>query len=255
MNSISQMIDLLKDNSRVLGLLEYGSNIRIKGPIKGGDYDLLVVLDRLDYEVNSLHFYIADTPIDLNLKAMEALQSLEAISGFETAFITGNLLYDPTHELASHFDRLRLNYEQTSITPIKENAVASMRHGHKHVLDKVKHRLESSPTFCNFLLNTNLFWLIQSYFQTRNLQYPGEKRAFEYLENHAPEIYRQIERFYEITDIHEKIQITMRITEDVLRPVGGIWRDNEVLAFGTNNAVGLQAQGVALFRELFEMDK
>lgn len=252
MKSILQMIDLLKDNSRVLGLLEYGSNIGVKENFEAGDYDLLVILDHLDYEVNSLHFYIANTPVDLNLKTIDELQSQKILTGFETAFVKGNIIYDPTNELARHFDRLRLNYEQTLTAPLTENAVASVRHGHKHVLDKVKNRIESAPAFCSFLLNVNLYWLIQSYFYARNLQYPGEKGAFEYLENHEPEIYHQIEQFYLITNIHEKIQIAKKITGDILQPVGGMWHDNEIISFGTDRAVGLQEQGYTLFRELFE---
>jgi len=112
---------------------------------------------------------------------------------------------------------------------------------HKHVLDKVEGRTDSRPTFSDFLLGANIFWLIENYFRIRRIEYKGPKAAFDYIEQSEPEIYSRIQDFYLANNLEQKMRLTRELAELILRPVNGMWRDDEVLAFGAGKPNSLVA--------------
>lgn len=251
MQSVDEMIMTLTTNPEVLGVVEYGDDQSAENYL-AGDVDLFVILKRRDSPVESLHFYAGDTPVDLNLTTLEEISRLEAGHGFQvSALLSGRILYDPTGELAGELARLRQRRQQATPETLSAQTIAFIRHGHKHVFDKIRGRLETMPVFCRFLLCANIYWLIQSYFRVRHLTYRGEKRAIAYLQDNEPEIYQALTDFYNTPDLERQITLAKWITERVLAPVGGMWREDEVLAFGDDDSDDLPADGNEMFRKLF----
>ncbi|NOK62038.1 MAG: hypothetical protein GFH27_549321n25 [Chloroflexi bacterium AL-W] len=123
-------------------------------------------------------------PVDLNLCALNHLRDQETLLGFEAALLDGRLIYDKDSMVAVLLERL----QKAAPVPYSEHDVAFMRHGHRHVLDKIRGRLESEPLLCQLLLNTNVYWLLQSYFGIRQMCYQGEKYVLEYLVEYEPEL-------------------------------------------------------------------
>ncbi|MFH1680219.1 MAG: hypothetical protein ABIH26_06175, partial [Candidatus Eisenbacteria bacterium] len=93
-------------------------------------------------------------------------------------------------------------------------------------------RRESMPVLSSYLLHQGVYWLVRQYFEVRNLQFAGDKRAFEFLQEQEPVIFGSLVRFYRITDRAEQEELFRSMAEAVLAPVGGLWRDDEVLTFG-----------------------
>lgn len=58
--------------------------------------------------------------------------------------------------------------------------MAFMRHGHRHLLDKLGGRLASGPLLANLFLNTNIYWLLQSYFRLHQFPFEGERKGLAY---------------------------------------------------------------------------
>ena len=54
-----------------------------------------------------------------------------------------------------------------------------------------------------------------------------------------------LERFYESADCDEQVELARVLAQTVLAPVGGMWEEGEVLAFGD------QEKGREAFRRLF----
>ena len=73
---IRQMVETFGTNPDVLGLVEYGS-ARFSDPRIEGDYDLVVVIRQEHPEVESLHFYVGATPVDLNLKSIGDIERMD----------------------------------------------------------------------------------------------------------------------------------------------------------------------------------
>lgn len=248
MQTIKEMLLTLKSNKNVLGLLEYGSPHK-HDDFLTGDYDLFVILRTKDSDIESLHFYINNIPIDLNIRALEEIKKLKFAKGFETALLDARIIYDPTRKVKQELQKLIQRHKKHKHTGTTEHAIAFTRHGHKHIFDKIRGRVEEMPLLCRLLLNTNIYWLIETYFNVRNLQFKGEKHAIAFLEKNEPRIFRLIKDFYSAERPTEQVEISKRLTELILAPVGGAWKNDEVLAFGDEKK--LQQKGKELFQKLF----
>jgi len=83
MNSIPEMIEILRNSPVVVGLAEYGSASSLDHRIDG-DYDLIVIVDMHLTDVESLHFYVDDTPIDLNIRTIDQIHAMDQADGSTT---------------------------------------------------------------------------------------------------------------------------------------------------------------------------
>ena len=243
MNSIDEMIDTLKNNPEVVGLIEYGSAECSDSEING-DYDLIAVLKQRDPEVESLHFHIGEVPVDLNVRSIEDIQDIWCATGFDSVWLDGRIIHDPSGKIKQEIEVLRQRHAEVP----RENRnlnVAGMRHGARHILDKIRDRQESMATLSSYLLHQGMYWIVPQYFQIRGLEFKGEKNALEYIRKHEPEIFQSITEFYKTTERTRQADLFRSVAEAVLKPVGGLWNKDEVLTFGN------QKKGRELFDILF----
>jgi len=244
MNDVGELIDRLKRNTQVVGLVEFGSGT---ADPTSGDYDLLAVLvDNLS-GVRSLHFWCGQQPVDLNLRTVAELRVVEQLSHFDHTMLDGRPLFDRTGQLAEILDIWRVWSQSDNRWWISADKLARIRHWHRHVLDKVQERPEP---LARFLLGVNLGALAENYFRVRQFPYRGPKASWDWLGEHEPEIRQLLERATAAPSLKEFIDITARLTELVLEPAGGPWRPSEVLACGVESATDLAAQGQALYEAI-----
>lgn len=251
MNTIDQMQRILTSNPDVLGLIEYGSCHK-REHYTIGDYDVFIILKHRSEAIEGLHFYVEETPVDMNVRTLEQLQNMNPPEGFDRVLLNGRVIYDPTGKVSEAIAHMKKREKSKARSfSLSQNEIAMIRHGHTHVLDKVKGRFETMPLFCEFLLSTNIYWLIQNYFRVRNLPFEGEKRALIYLEEKEGVIYKGIRDFFCAVTLEEKVEISNRLTELILAPIQGPWKQNELLVFGDDDAPNLHVLGEALFKQLF----
>ena len=249
--TISELISTLRANPYVLGLIEFG-NDRHDDHYAVGDYDLFAVLSECFSSVTSLHFYVGHIPVDLNFITRAEFEELTARDHFRWAALrNGRVIYDPEGSIAPVLVRLQANHAARSPDQLSENTVARTRQWHRHILDKVRGRLETDPVVCRFILSTNMARLIANYFRVRQHTFDGEIQAMAYLQLHEPELFAKITALYTTDDLNEQVELTREISSYVLAPIGGLWQDDEVLAFGTETSSDLQVRAYELFRSLF----
>jgi len=248
--NLSELIDRLKKSPRVIGIVRYGSRTPEDMSL-GGDFDLFVFLEDNSLEIESLHFYIDYIPVDINLRMFGDLDLNKPISFIDFALVDGDILYDKTGILKEKISSLTRRWKMQA-KELTENEKSLERFSQKHALDKVKDRLDDKPLFCEILLNTNIYWLIQNYFRVRGIPYPGEKNALEWINTKDTKIYNKIEDFYRTKDLKKKLEISEQLTELVLAPIGGLWRKGELLTLGRNKqGSDIQLKGKKLFFEIF----
>ena len=252
LQNLRDLIARLERNPRVVGIVRYGSR-RPDDVSPGGDFDLFVFVEERPSDVESIHFYVGDIPVDLSLRTMDDLRRSQPLTDIDYVLRDAEILYDRTgrlgHKLASLGERWG-----PSLRDLTEHEVNMNRFCQIHVLDKVKDRIHDNPILCEFLLGTNIYWFVQTYFRVRSIPYPGEKKALEWLEGKDPKVYGDIRYFYASHDLKEKLHISERLTELVLAPIGGSWRKGELVVFGTDtDAEHLQCKGQKVFSELFEL--
>lgn len=250
MKTIKEMLTILKSNPNVLGLVEYGSSHESDN-YSIGDYDLFVILKDKDDDVEGLHFYLSGAPVDLNIRTLKELRDLKLTEWLTIALLEGRIIYDPTGKVTQEVQRLKEKQKRYHPKKLSEHSIAFTRHGHKHLFDKIRGRLENMPLFCEFLLATNIYWSVQTYFEVRNLPFKGEKKALDYLKLNEPDIYKNIEDFYSADNLQQKLEISKKLADLILKPIGGQWEGDEILAFGNKKTKNLQKKGKQLFQKLF----
>jgi len=242
--SLDEMLQRLKENEMVLGLVEYGS-ARNTDDVIEGDYDLIVVLEEYDPKVESLHFFVGGVPVDLNLRSIDSLAKMKRAEGFESVLLRGRVIHDPSGRVQHELDALRERQEALPLAPLDPSKIGGLRHGARHTFGKIRSRGKSNPTLTRYLLHQCVYWAVQQYFEIRGIEYQGEKHALAFLEAREPALYEAIEGFYASTNLDELVSQARRIEEIVLSPVGGLWQEGEILTFGDPH------KGEKMFKRLF----
>ncbi len=230
--NLEDLVARLESNPRVVGIVRYGSRGQTD-LAPGGDFDLFVFVKERPPDVESIHFYVGDIPVDLNLRSLDDLRRSKPLTDIDNALIEAEILYDKTGTLSQGLASLSERWKQAP-SNLTEHEISWNRFCQQHVLDKVKGRFTDDPLLCEFLLATNIYWLVQTYFRVRCMLYLGEKDALEWLKLNDPEVHDGIRRFYASSNLTEKLEISERLTELVLAPIGGSWRRGELITFGTN---------------------
>lgn len=234
-----------------MALVRYG-NRPVEDMSPGGDFDLFVIVTERPKGLESVHFRVRGVPIDLNVRTFDDLASEKPLTPIDIHMASGEVLLDKTHRLQELLPSLAQRKQTASESGPNDQAAA--RFFQTHPLDKVRGRIDAEPLLCNFLLATDVFWLVQSFFSVRGLAYPGEKHALEVIKKSAPSIYRLIEEFYETTELRTKLAIVENMTGRILEPIGGAWRHEEVLSLGeAGHTEDLQPQGRAFLAHLLQI--
>lgn len=232
--TLRDLVGRLASHPAVLGIVRYGG--RSLDDSGGGDFDVFLLVDDRPPELESIHFRVAGVPVDLNVRTWADLQRDPPLTAIDGALYAGEVLYDRDGGMAA---RLRTLGARHAPPPAPSaHAVAFVRFSHRHALDKLRGRLEDNPVLCRLLLESNLYWLLENYFRVRRLPFPGEKAGLRHLERHEPEIWRDVLRFYAEDDLARRARIAEVLGERVLAPVGGLWREDEILTFGTGDSTG-----------------
>jgi hypothetical protein len=207
--SLEELILILKENPNVLGIVTYGSRQPHDARL-GGDFDLFVFLSKSPAQIESIHLYIGDIPVDLSIRIMSDLERELPLSPIDLALPEGDILHDPTGNLRKLISAAGKSWTHKA-SELSENNIVWSRFSQTHLIDKVRGRIKSEPLLCAFL--------------------PGEKPALLYIQRNDPKIYQIMCEFYETHDLHRKLDLTIALTNHVLEPIGGPWKKGEVLAF------------------------
>jgi hypothetical protein len=250
---LPDLIRRLACNPQVIGIARYGGRSP-RDTSLGGDFDIFVVVRERPVDLESVHFHCGGIPVDMNLRTMEDLRRDEPLTEIDHTVATAEILYDPTGTIAAVREDIGARWKPEA-SRLTEHEVGMNRFCQQHALDKVRHRLDTEPLLSELLLATNVYWLLMTYFRVRSRPYPGEKEALRIIGDEEPAAHALMAAFYDATDRGEKLRISEELTELVLRPIGGPWREGETISFGTHtDAVDLNETGEAFLRELLDSE-
>lgn len=252
MDTINEMVGSLKKHPHVLGLVEFGSSCNKGTLLPPSDYDLFVITNDRPTEIKVLHFFVEDIPVDLNVRSLEEMIP-EVMEGFDGAILDGCVIFDPIGVVTQRLAELK---EKRVRRGLPERAALRLRQVHRSYFEKIKRREATEPTSCRIVLSHNLSELIRVYpllfpFPDR-LAPPGITSTIHQIKVTAPVLYRKIEAYYSSKDLHEQIAISQEITEDILQPIGGMWRTDELIGLGSMATTDASPKARALYSYLFE---
>ncbi|NIA16375.1 MAG: hypothetical protein GWP08_20130 [Nitrospiraceae bacterium] len=252
--TIKELVGRLAKCPNVTGLVRYGGR-HVEDMSPGGDFDLFVIVNDRPKGLEGMHFHVGGVPIDVSMRTLDDLHSESPLTRIDIHLASGEVLVDKTGRLQELLPPLAQRW-QASLPEAGPNDQAAARFHQSHALNKVRGRIDSEPLLCHFLIATDVFWLVQSYFSVRRLAYPGEKPALEVIRTSAPAIFRLIENFYAETELRTKLAILEDMTDRILEPIGGTWKQAEVLSLAEEGyPEDIQPRGRAFLAHILDMQE
>ena len=102
---------------------------------------------------------------------------------------------------------------------------------------------------CKVLLCGAVHWLLHAYVSARGLPYRGEKATLKAMAADDPALSADMETAAGSGSLTERIEALRRATEKALEPVGGAWRQDEVVFFPER---GKAVQATDQWRRFFD---
>lgn len=221
-----ELIEALKTRPQVLGILQYGSGMCPEA----ADTDLCVVVAERPRGLESIHFWLADGPVDLNVRTIAELQTARVAPEFDEVLREGTVLFEREPGALVCLSSLRAS--QTRLpTPAQ---FAGMRHGHAHYLSKLDYYKHRDPLLCKVLLCGAAHWLLHAYVEVRGMPYRGETAALSAMAQKDSGLLADFELLSGGNALEDRIDALRRLTARVLEPVGGAWQREEVLYFAAS---------------------
>jgi len=175
------------------------------------DLDLMFILDH-EAPVNSVHFFIADIPVDLNLKD-------------RTAWCAGDRGWLPPEPIIPLWDPDGLFADveppRTSVADVQQD-----RYAHRHRLFKLAKWIGRDDDIADLLAAGASHWIAVSWFHARRMRFPGIDVAVGHWREHEPELIDLLTGA--ARERHNRLHRITRASEIALAPVGGLWREGEV---------------------------
>ncbi len=245
--TLIEVIDSLKQNERVVGLIVAGSsaNDSIKPE---NDYDLVVVLRDYPYPMHVALTTIDGRMSDIafwslpQLEQMLTRTTLQANQAESVVFHwvkTGIIRYDPTGLL----QKVRDYEPEFFISDNDQRTAFNLWYKINFNLYHGKRMLTSNDDV--YLMATDFRFLymllevLDAYMLNYKIPQRGEKATIRYLKQHAPEHLAQYMKALHATDRHDKFKHYQQFAEIALEPVGGLWESEAVTAFNLHHDMPL----------------
>ena len=237
LNDLNELIEKLKKLSWVDTIVEYGSN-RLNSFSPFGDYDIAIISNKKVFNtLSGIHFHVNGIPVDCMLKSYEDLSSIDKINKFDTVFSDCNILYD-RHGIAIKMLE-EVNDKISVVNFFSSLDVNIFRFRFSHVINKLSGRIELDEykLFCNHTLSNAIFQCIVFYSKINNLQLAKYRKHFEYMKINDLDLYNLFEEFYDANNLKSKFDIIKKIFDLLLKQVGGIWKEKEIIYHAIGNVV------------------
>jgi len=252
--NLEGLLQALANNRNVAGIVNYGS--RSATATEGsGDVDLLVIVDKEPEHVESLHIWVGNTPVDLNIRSLHDLLADRPLTSFDSEMIGGVIIYDRGGTLQDFLaTAVRRWVPQSSIW--NESDTAFIRFTLSHAMHKAHSHLEDDHLLARYIMSTQLYWIVHTYLMVAGEPFRGEKKALDWLKNMKPEVYVSVERFLDATLLQEMSRLYEWLTRDCLSPIGGIWDAGEPIALARDSGCteDLQSRGRAVLKDLLNSE-
>ncbi|MCK8059594.1 MULTISPECIES: hypothetical protein [unclassified Fusibacter] len=226
-DSIEAFITHLKRNENMVGIVEYGGR-SYSDMSKAGDYDLTVIFDKpLSKNIEGVHFHIKGIPVDCMLLSVNDFMADHPLNEFLHVHMNCTILYDKDGITEALLNRINTTWKTDDT--LSEFEVMLFRFTFRHILDKLTHRLHDNKLYTVYFIYSSMDWFLSCYARIRNWEAGKPKLHLKLIEENEPELYRLIEDLYERQQFEEKYEKLSKIAEYMLKPIGGLWKEDEVL--------------------------
>jgi hypothetical protein len=227
--SIREFIDELKRNVRVIALIKYG-NRDVDDMSPGEDFDLYVIMNDFNSNIESVHFYIGGIPVDVSIRGYSDLLLQKPITKTDLELLTGEILFDKSGIISRMLNKSKENWtiEKEEKREISKNEIEWIRYSYKHILDKLKNNLSKNSLQSKFKIDITMKSLINTYLDLNRLE-AEEDELLDVIKDNEPELYSYLDDFYSVTNTEKKFDILHKIANVVFKNSNGVCKENEIM--------------------------
>ena len=226
-NTIDQYITHLKCNENIVGIVEYGGR-SYTNMEEGGDYDLTVFHNVNGIKsIGGVHFHIAGIPVDCMLKNINEFEKQFPLNQFDYVHLNCHIIYDKNGYLEQILNRIKTKHSKSS--ELTQRNINMYRFTFQHIIDKLKYRLYQDELYSQYFLTSSMDWFLECYANIVKLERGKPKLVFSYIKKHESNLYNLIKDFYNKHDLQAKYNLLIKIANYMLRDIGGVWKENELL--------------------------
>lgn len=225
--SLKEYINRLSTHNEVLGILEFGGRFINDEKNDYSDYDMVVFTSHNLNSVTGVHFYLGTIPVDCMFISYtdemdeQTLKKKKIFSDCRIVYQKDDFFSDKEYLLKG------VDYKEE----ITDRVISATRYSISHTLYKIKTRLTKK----DFEIEVGYYL---SYLSTKCVQYYGILNQlkichfhdyFEHMYKYNRILYSKFIDFFNTSNNQEKYIIIFEISNLILKAVGGIWKEGEVI--------------------------
>lgn len=235
-NKIDGIINNLKSNCDVLGLVMFGSRASNTHK-KQSDVDLLVVLSKYDTSLMVLHPTIEDTGIrfDVWLTAIDELNKWHSLAPdtncihpiINNAILTGVILKDTDSLLEKTKEIIRSNNKHPLLN------INFIRFKLTHGYESLEHQRNANPFLFNLMYYQEIAECVHMYGMINGLREKSTKDILRKIKSEDKKLYELLESSNHKEVKKDKLQNLWKVQSELLSKLGGHIHINEFIATGS----------------------
>lgn len=226
-NNIESFIEHLKKNENIIGIVEYGGRTYTDAAV-GGDYDLTVIFDKpVSTNFAGVHFHINGIPIDCMILSKEDFMLDTPLNEFLLVHLNCNILYDKENITSELLKKIQTTWAAEN--KLSDSQISLYRFTFKHILDKLEHRLHDNELYTKYFIYSSVDWFLSCYANIKGWEIGKPKLHLKLIQNQEPILFDIISRLYSESSLETQFVLLKKCAEYMLKDIGGLWRENEVL--------------------------
>ncbi|ARC86254.1 hypothetical protein U732_3579 [Clostridium argentinense CDC 2741] len=226
-NNIESFIEHLKKNENIIGIVEYGGRT-YTDMAAGGDYDLTVIFDKpVSNNFAGVHFHINGIPIDCMILSKEDFMLDNPLNEFLFVHLNCNILYDKDNITSELLKKIQTTWAAKN--KLSDSQISLYRFTFKHILDKLEHRLHDNELYTKYFIYSSVDWFLSCYANIKCWEIGKSKLHLKLIQNKEPILFEIISRLYSESSLEAQFILLKKCAEYMLKDIGGLWRENEVL--------------------------
>ena len=171
------------------------------------------------------------------------------LNEFLLVHLNCKIIYDKDGMTEALLKRISTAWNRDSV--LSDSEVIMNRFTFKHVLDKLKYRLHDNELYTKFFIYSSMDWYLTCYANIKGWEIGKPKLHLKLIKDNEAILYELISKLYYEVSLEHQYNLLEEIAEYMLKDIGGLWRDDEVLFHLNPEGVNCKQEQEELLKILF----
>ncbi len=237
-SSLEEMIDHFKNCDLIDGIVEYGSNHFYESENIKGDYDLTIITkEKVFNSLSGVHFHVNGIPVDCMIKSVSDFDIEKPTNKFDYVHLDSTILFDRRGNIKKIIEIINEKWKMES--ELSEREKSKFRFRFSHFVDKLINRIDEKDYFLfnSHTMSVAITQSLECYCRINNLPLGKTFLYFEHMKDNNLLLYTLFLKYYKENDIKKRFEILKSIFKELLKDIGGFWKENEIIYHGITDCI------------------